>query len=122
MDAIQILVVEDDPDIAEVLTESLADEGFQVELCITAEDALEKLSASNSIRAVLTDIRLPGDKDGWDVGHAARAAAPAMPVVYISGDRADLWRVKGVPNSIMVQKPFVLSQIITALATVLNDR
>ncbi|ESX43432.1 hypothetical protein X750_20630 [Mesorhizobium sp. LNJC394B00] len=44
-----------------------------------------------------------------------------MPVIYMSGDGADDWP-SGVPNSLMITKPFVMPQIITGLATLLNTQ
>ena len=44
-----------------------------------------------------------------------------MPVIYISGDSAHEWPVRCMSNSVMVAKPFVSAQIITALATLLNE-
>ena len=51
-----------------------------------------------------------------------RQANSTIPVVYISGDSAIHWGAEGVPNSVMVTKPFFLPQIITALSTLLNDQ
>ncbi|WP_311202806.1 MULTISPECIES: hypothetical protein [unclassified Mesorhizobium] len=45
-----------------------------------------------------------------------------MPVIYISGDSAVHWPSEGVPNSVMIAKPFFMPQITTALATLLNDQ
>ncbi|ESY89703.1 hisitidine kinase [Mesorhizobium sp. LNHC229A00] len=42
-------------------------------------------------------------------------------MVYISGDSAVHWGVEGVPESIMITKPFAMPQIITALSTLLNQ-
>ena len=39
----------------------------------------------------------------------------------MSGDSADQWPSKGVPKSVMISKPFVLAQVVTALATLLNE-
>jgi hypothetical protein len=43
-----------------------------------------------------------------------------IPVIYISGDSAADWSAEGVPESIMISKPFVMAQIITAVASLLN--
>lgn len=45
---------------------------------------------------------------------------PAIPVIYISGDGAPYWSAEGVPESIMISKPFAIPQIITALSILLN--
>lgn len=39
----------------------------------------------------------------------------------MSGDSAHEWTAQGVPNSVMVSKPFVVAQIITAISTLLNQ-
>lgn len=49
-----------------------------------------------------------------------RSVNPTLPVIYVSGDAADDWASLGVPNSMMISKPFVMPQIITGLATLLN--
>jgi hypothetical protein len=46
---------------------------------------------------------------------------PGIPVVYMSGDSAHEWGSRGVPESVMVAKPFVTVQIITAITTLLNE-
>jgi len=43
-----------------------------------------------------------------------------MPVVDMSGDSASEWSSKGVPNSLMVAKPFAPTQVITAVSTLFN--
>ncbi|WP_348629776.1 hypothetical protein [Mesorhizobium sp. M7A.F.Ca.US.011.01.1.1] len=72
-------------------------------------------------KAVITDIKLGDGPAGWDIGRHVRQAIPAMPVVYMSGDSAGDWRVQGVPESVMISKPFVPAQIITALIQLLNQ-
>jgi hypothetical protein len=48
-----------------------------------------------------------GQIDGWEIDRHAREIDPEFPVVYMSGDSAEAWASKGVPNSIMLAKPFV---------------
>lgn len=43
-----------------------------------------------------------------------------MPVVYVSGDGAPDW--EGVPNSIMLGKPFAIAHLVTAISKLLNIR
>ena len=68
----------------------------------------------------MTDINLGPGPNGWAVVRHARELAPEMPVVYMSGDSGAEWASKGVPHSVMVPKPFVPAQIITAVAALLN--
>jgi DNA-binding response OmpR family regulator len=74
----------------------------------------------NTYRALVTDISLRGKIDGWEVAQQAREIDPEFPIVYISGKSAAEWPSKGVPNSIMLPKPFAPAQLVTAIANLLN--
>ena len=67
------------------------------------------------------DINLLGRIDGWEVAKQARKIDPQLPVVYMSGKDADDWASKGVPNSIMLAKPFAPAQLVTAVSQLLNS-
>jgi DNA-binding response OmpR family regulator len=56
------------------------------------------------------------------VARHLRQANSTIPVIYISGDSGIQWGAEGVPNSVMITKPFVLVQIITALSAQLNQQ
>ena len=67
----------------------------------------------------MTDINLQGKMDGWEVAQHAREIEPDFPVVYMSGAAAADWTSKGVPNSIMLEKPFAPAQLLTAVSNLL---
>src|SRR3954452_10800349 len=123
-----LFLVEDDALIRELLETSLTDAGFEVVEVSCGTKALAQFQADvarfravfTDIRAVFTDIRLGAGPDGWAVARRARELVPNMPVVYMSGDSSQEWSSKGVPNSLMVAKPFAPAQIITAVSTLLN--
>jgi DNA-binding response OmpR family regulator len=117
-----ILVAEDDHLIRSVVEESPADGGFKIVTASSGENALELLDTSEGkYRALVTDINLGRDKiDGWDVARHAREIDPAFPVIYMSGRDAGDWASKGVPNSIMLAKPFAPAQLVTAVSQLLN--
>jgi DNA-binding response OmpR family regulator len=70
--------------------------------------------------AIVTDVRLPG-ADGWQIARHAREVFTDIPIVYMSGDSASDWSIEGVPNSLMLQKPFAMAQLVTGLATIMNS-
>jgi DNA-binding response OmpR family regulator len=117
-----ILVVEDDHLVRSVVEEGLGDGGFEIATALSGENAVEMLDASEGkYRALVTDINLgPGKIDGWDVARHAREIDPGFPVVYMSGKDADDWASKGVPNSIMLAKPFAPAQLVTAVSQLLK--
>jgi DNA-binding response OmpR family regulator len=121
-DLIVVLVVEDDQSIQIVVEEALADGGFGVAIASTGEEAVKLLDATSSVyRALVTDIGLGGGKmDGWALARQARENIPDLPVVYMSGESAQDWAAQGVPNSLMLAKPFAPAQLVTAVSQLLN--
>jgi DNA-binding response OmpR family regulator len=117
-----ILVIEDDQLIQGVVEEALTEGGFEIAIASSGENAVKMLEASDGkYRALVTDVNLGRDRmDGWEVAKRAREIDPAFPVVYMSGDSADDWGSKGVPNSIMLEKPFAPAQLVTAVSQLLN--
>ena len=115
-----ILVVEDDQLIQGLVEETLSDGGFDTAIATSGEEALTLLEG-HTYRALVTDINLQGKTDGWEVARHAREIEPDFPVVYMSGNAAADWTSKGVPNSIMLAKPFAPAQLVTAVSNLLNS-
>jgi DNA-binding response OmpR family regulator len=116
-----ILVVEDDESIQMLAEDALADAGFEPAIAPSGEEALTLLMGPRrKYRALVTDISLRGKVDGWEVAQRARELDPEFPVVYVSGVSAADWPSKGVPNSIMLAKPFAPVQLVTAVSNLLN--
>ena len=117
-----ILVVEDDALLQSLVEETLSDGGFEIAIVASGEEAVTLLRGhKGSYRAVVTDINLRGTMDGWEVAQHAREIKPDFPVVYMSGAAAADWTSKGVPNSIMLVKPFAPAQLLTAVSNLLNN-
>jgi DNA-binding response OmpR family regulator len=72
-------------------------------------------------RALVTDINLVGRIDGWELARLAREINPEFPILYITGAHADQWPSRGVPNSVLLTKPFAPAQLVTAVSRLLND-
>jgi len=68
---------------------------------------------------LVTDI-LRGRLTGWDVARRIREEEAAFPVVYVTAYSVEEWTAHGVPNSILIPKPFAPAQLVTALSTLLN--
>jgi CheY-like chemotaxis protein len=50
------------------------------------------------LRALVTDVNLPGMLDGWEIARIAREIDPRFPIVYITGAAADDWPLEGRPQ------------------------
>ncbi len=102
--------------------EMLGDGGFETDIIASGEEAVTLLRGhTGKYRALVTDINLKDKMDGWEVAQYAREIEPNFPVVYMSGAAAADWTSKGVPNSIMLSKPFAPAQLVTAVSNLLNS-
>ena len=116
MSGSRVLVVEDEELIRLILAEVLADEGYRVVEAGTGDEAAGLLDGPDGFHAVVTDIHMPGGRDGIAVGRHARRRHPAIPIVYCTG-RPDALAGAGPlgPSDTLVRKPYVPSQIVTIL-------
>jgi DNA-binding response OmpR family regulator len=121
MKTVLLLLVEDEPLLYDFIETGLNDAGFELTIKSNGKDAVAELDADAGLyQAVITDIRLGEGPSGWDVGRYARKLIHDMPIVYMSGDSAVDWSSEGVPDSIMIEKPFVVAQLVTAITMLLN--
>jgi len=116
-----VLIVEDDAAIQAIVDEALIDAGFETAIAPSAEEAVTLLKGKvANYRALVTDINLKGMMNGWEVAKAAREIDPAFPIVYMTGAAAGEWASRGVPNSILLEKPFAPAQLVMAVSQLLN--
>jgi len=116
-----ILVVEDEYPLQDVVEAALIDGGFAADILSSGEEALTLFRGRvKNYRALVTDVSLKGTMSGWDVARQVREIDPQFPVIYMTGAAADEWSSRGVPNSVLLQKPFAPAQLITAVSQLLN--
>ena len=124
-----ILLVEDDPRLADMLTEYLAQAGFRVSAAANGRAALDLLAAAPGdavFNAVILDLMLP-DMDGLDVCRRLRAGASAnadTPVLMLTarGDAID--RIVGLEIGAddYLPKPFEPRELLARLRAILRRR
>ena len=121
-DLLIILVVEDDQLVQGLVEEALSEAGFEPAIAASGEEAVTLLKGGLSkYRALVTDINLRGTMGGWEVAKVAREIDPEFPIIYMTGASADQYASHGVPNSILLTKPFAPAQLITAVSQLLNS-
>lgn len=111
----RVLVVEDDPSLADFLHRALSDEGMEPTVCGTVASGVE-LGARQSFDIILLDRMLP-DGEGLDVCSALRARGNMTPVLMLTarGEVAD--RVSGLRSGAddYQVKPFELDELLARL-------
>lgn len=117
----RILLVEDDPRLAEMLSEYLGQAGFRVTVAPLGASALGQLSAAE-YDAVILDLMLP-DMDGLDVCRRLRAAADT-PVLMLSGRGDAVDRIVGLELGAddYLPKPFQPRELLARLRAILRRR
>lgn len=120
-DPVRVLVAEDEPFIRSFVEEALAGGGFEAEMARSGEEALSIFRDNReNYRALLTDIGIVAGPSGWALARKIREIDPDFPIVYMTGSDAEDWKSQCVPNSILLEKPFVPAQLLTAIAQLLN--
>jgi DNA-binding response OmpR family regulator len=115
-----VLVIEDEYLVLADLERALADGGFMSEAAHSGEEALSLfMDGVKDYKALVTDVNLGPGMTGWDVARRIRQKDAAFPVVYVTG-AGDDWPWQGVPNSILIIKPFAPAQLATAVSNLLN--
>lgn len=111
----RVLLVEDEPDIREVMAELLEDAGFDVTATCTGDEAAILLTESE-FSVLLTDITMPGQIDGIGLAEHAREAHPGLPVVFVSGrpDSERRTRLIG-PPTMFLSKPYTVEHLVDAV-------
>jgi CheY-like chemotaxis protein len=121
MDA-TIMVVEDEPEIRELVATSLAVEGFQVLCAEDGLDALSQLDTHPEVDLLFTDIVMPGDLHGFDLARQARLIRPDIKLLYTSGFAlaAALSLTGPIEDARLVRKPYRLNQLIREIRRTLD--
>lgn len=119
----RVLLVESDELLAVLFELALCEAGYVVTRARTGAEALSRLAAGgDAIDLVVTDIALRDGPDGWQVARRARVVTPDMPVIYMTGARADEWRPQHVPMGVLLLKPFPVHQLVEIAGALLSAK
>ncbi len=129
----RILVIEDEPGIADFLERGLEAEGYAVTSVANGEEG-ESLAREEDVALVVLDVMLPG-KDGFEVLEGIRRQKPTLPVVLLTARDQVRDKVEGLNKGATdyVTKPFSFDELVArvrahlrvpaqAQATVLEGR
>ncbi len=116
----RLLVVEDDPNIVELLSASLRYAGFDVATATSGSEAVAA-AADHRPDLVVLDVMLP-DLDGFEVIRRLRSAGERMPVVFLTARDATDDKIRGLTlgGDDYVTKPFSLEELTARIRAVLR--
>ena len=109
----RVLIVEDDPDLRELMDQLLTGAGFHTDVACNGQDALDK-AHDNPPRVIVLDMMMPV-MDGWAFRAHQRycVTLAAIPVVILSA--VPLARLRNVGAAATLQKPFHENELVAAV-------
>jgi CheY-like chemotaxis protein len=118
---LQILLVEDHNDTAQILSRLLEHEGHQVRIATNVGDAL-KLSDEGKMDLIISDLGLP-DGSGYDLMNQVRPRLPVTPAIALSGygSEADIKRSRECGFSEHITKPVDFGRLLRAIDQVIGS-
>lgn len=120
--AMTILLVEDEASIADMVSDTLTDHGFAVQVMSNGADALNYLVAGLAAEALFTDINLPGSIDGAVLARLAREIRPGLPVVFASGRWSILDELQSLPDAACLPKPYTPTHALSVVERLVASR
>jgi len=114
-----ILIVDDEPDIREILRYNLEKAGFNITEASSGDDALNKLS--KDLDLAILDIMMPGN-DGYEVCKKIREQGNTLPIIFLTAMDREFDEVRGleVGGDDYIKKPFSPKMLIARINAILR--
>jgi CheY-like chemotaxis protein len=117
-----ILLVEDNDEVAMLVTEMLRELGYRVTRAASAQGALGALADERAIDLVFSDIMMPGIMNGMELAREVRRRRPGAPILLTTGFAGAAVQVAEVEDIEILPKPYAIEALDAALRVALGDR
>jgi two-component system OmpR family response regulator len=116
----RILVVDDEPNIVDVIAMALRYQGFQIATAGTGIEALGQVKAFHP-HLMLLDVMLP-DMEGFEVAERLGSQRAGVPIIYLTARDSTEDKIRGLTTGgdDYVTKPFSLEELVARIRTVLR--
>ena len=108
----QILLIEDNPDISELVSLYLEDYGYQVEIVMDGKLGLQR-GISGEFQLIILDLMLPG-MNGLEICSKLRGASCIVPILMLTAKSSEMDRVVGLESGAddYLIKPFSIHELL----------
>jgi two-component system OmpR family response regulator len=115
-----VLVVDDEPNIVDVVTMALRYQGFATESAATGREAIAAVAAFRP-HLILLDVMLP-DMEGFEVARRLGAQQARVPIIFLTARDATDDKIRGltIGGDDYVTKPFSLEELVARIRTILR--
>ena len=113
-----ILVIEDNPDICNLVSLHLSDLGYSVEVQMDGENGLAR-AMSGDFQLVILDLMLPG-VNGLDICRQLRADLPYVPILMLTAKSSEVDRIVGLETGAddYLTKPFSIHELLARVKAI----
>jgi signal transduction histidine kinase len=115
-----VLLVEDDDEVASLVSDMLRELGYEVTRAASAEAALGALADAQPIDVIFSDIMMPGRMNGLDLAREARRRRPGLPVLLTSGYAGAVMSEASRENIRVLRKPYDIQALAQTLGEVIE--
>lgn len=116
----RLLVVEDDPNLGDILQEYLSMKGYDTTLCRDGEEGWSKFK-KDKFDLVILDIMMP-KKDGFTLGKEIKKVQEDLPIIYLSAKnlKDDIIEGLRIGADDYITKPFSMEELLLRIAAILR--
>jgi PAS domain S-box-containing protein len=114
-----VLLVEDDDEVASLVTEMLAELGYRVTRAASAQGALGALADDRAVDLVFSDVLMPGAMNGMDLAREVRRRRPQMPILLTTGYSGAAFKEAASEHINVLRKPYEIDALDAALRAAL---
>ena len=117
----KILIVEDDPNLGQILTEYLGMKGFETTLCIDGLEGLETYKASSGYDMCILDLMMP-KMDGFSLAREIRKEDENTPIVFLTAKsmKEDVIEGLKIGADDYLTKPFSMEELLLRIRAILK--
>lgn len=123
MNKTRVMIVDDEIEFAQPLSERLSLRNFETQTAVCAEDAMTLLRANWQPDVVVLDLRMPG-LDGLDALSLFKQFDPAMEVIIVSGHGSTTVGIEGMRRGLFdyLMKPVEIDELVGRIKAAAEQR
>ena len=111
--------MEDDDEVASLVTEMLQELGYRVTRAASAQGALGALADHRAVDLVFSDVLMPGMMNGMELAREIRRRRPHMPILLTTGYSGDAFKEAASEHINVLRKPYEIRALDVALRAAL---